>query len=504
MAGYTTLKTNIQNVIKTNGNREITGAIMQNALISMINEIANGSVFRGLAIPSTNPGTTDGNQFYFAIQKGSYANFGNYTHTGDGIVIFDNKTGTWVATKLNHDGSSFMGMAIPTTNPGTSNNSQFYFATQKGSYVYFNSYQHDGGLVIFDNRSGVWTPTMIPLGGDGIDTQSLIDNQVFIWDSYSGSLKQYIQRTMTSVPLSSHPNGFYFVQDDGIYVVENGIVKKMASLATSTSLPTVAAFSPSHMLNTVRGCFNINTLSTPARLELTANIHVFQPPSVSFTIPPCTVNFETVDTSTGRWFIIAGLISGTPSIRCWHLSRYSQMIETVTNPVCVGQFYYSQPVNPPYVFEVQGLSSMNHDIKINGKYICGCDGSVMSHNSNLFDPLAITEKTQINVANGTLQTSLIRSVSGIMTGIVPNGRYIITGLPLMGTCGMRFLDSSNNPLPPLDSVNGSPFMSSFQLPSEMVIQGGFFSPPGSVAAQFDFYDATPAEEVGFFLHSVYP
>lgn len=63
MGNYEQLKQAISDVIKTNGNQEITGKIMQNALLSIITTVGSNATFAGIAIPSTNPGTPDQNVF---------------------------------------------------------------------------------------------------------------------------------------------------------------------------------------------------------------------------------------------------------------------------------------------------------------------------------------------------------------------------------------------------------------------------------------------------------
>ena len=80
MGNYEQLKQAVSDVIKTNGNQEITGAILQNALLSIISTIGKNATFAGMATPATNPGTPDGPVFYLATQNGTYSNF-------DGIVI---------------------------------------------------------------------------------------------------------------------------------------------------------------------------------------------------------------------------------------------------------------------------------------------------------------------------------------------------------------------------------------------------------------------------------
>ena len=95
MSNYATLKSTIQQVVKTNGNFEITGALLQQTLLSMINSLGVGYQYVGIATPSTNPGTPDQNVMYFAAMSGTYINFG-------GIVVNDGEfcvlcwDGSWI------------------------------------------------------------------------------------------------------------------------------------------------------------------------------------------------------------------------------------------------------------------------------------------------------------------------------------------------------------------------------------------------------------------------
>ncbi len=87
MANYNNLKAAIQAVIKANGNQEITGDILQNVLMSMLNALSVGYQFVGIATPKTNPGTPDQKVFYIANGKGVYANFGGINVDEDEVVI---------------------------------------------------------------------------------------------------------------------------------------------------------------------------------------------------------------------------------------------------------------------------------------------------------------------------------------------------------------------------------------------------------------------------------
>lgn len=75
MANYAVLKAAIEDVIKTNGNNEITGELLQESLIAMINSLGAEYQFVGVATIATNPGTPDHNVFYIA-GDGLYTNFG--------------------------------------------------------------------------------------------------------------------------------------------------------------------------------------------------------------------------------------------------------------------------------------------------------------------------------------------------------------------------------------------------------------------------------------------
>lgn len=88
MANYTALISAVQAVIKENGNKEITGFILQSALTSIINVLGAGYQFMGEATPSTNPGTPDARVFYLASTAGTYSNFGGRTLTSGQIALF--------------------------------------------------------------------------------------------------------------------------------------------------------------------------------------------------------------------------------------------------------------------------------------------------------------------------------------------------------------------------------------------------------------------------------
>lgn len=111
MGNYEELKAAVASVIKTNGNQEITGQVLQNTLTTLISQVGANATFAGIATPDTVPGTPDQNVFYIAGQSGVYANFGGYEVTKN-AVAFNNVSGNWVATELNLLSSDFGDSAV--------------------------------------------------------------------------------------------------------------------------------------------------------------------------------------------------------------------------------------------------------------------------------------------------------------------------------------------------------------------------------------------------------
>lgn len=99
MGGYTELKAAIAAVIKTNGNNEITGAILQNVLNTIVSTVGANRAFAGIADANTNPGTPDGNVFYVAYTAGNYVSFvsgSTYITVNPGeLAILYNSTANW-------------------------------------------------------------------------------------------------------------------------------------------------------------------------------------------------------------------------------------------------------------------------------------------------------------------------------------------------------------------------------------------------------------------------
>lgn len=93
MANYATLKASVNNVITTNGNNEITGALLNQLLNSIIESLGAQFQLVGVAKSSTTPGTPDQNVAYLA-GPGTYPNFGP-TVVPVGNLAIMKYNGTW-------------------------------------------------------------------------------------------------------------------------------------------------------------------------------------------------------------------------------------------------------------------------------------------------------------------------------------------------------------------------------------------------------------------------
>lgn len=75
MANYEQLKIAVRSVIKQNGRKEITGELLQQTLIAIINSLGATYQFGGVATPGMDPGTPDYRVAYLAGEVGEYPDF---------------------------------------------------------------------------------------------------------------------------------------------------------------------------------------------------------------------------------------------------------------------------------------------------------------------------------------------------------------------------------------------------------------------------------------------
>lgn len=164
---YEQLKTAIAEVIRTNGNEEITGEVLQYILIEMVSALGRDYQFAGVATPSTEVGEPDENKAWI-LRAGSYENFGTPFTVAEnqfGVVMFNGSFDVRLVTvgrpvddsiteggvnpveggaiaaefaQMRAAGYLFAGLATTATEPPAERPEKiFYLASQGGIYAGF-------------------------------------------------------------------------------------------------------------------------------------------------------------------------------------------------------------------------------------------------------------------------------------------------------------------------------------------------------------------------------
>ena len=98
---YETLKTAINEVIRTNGVGDIGGDAHFLEIERLIDHVGKYATFVGIATPTTTPtALMDEPAFYLASEIGTYTNLSGVVVSGVGIYAISNSTGAWVISML--------------------------------------------------------------------------------------------------------------------------------------------------------------------------------------------------------------------------------------------------------------------------------------------------------------------------------------------------------------------------------------------------------------------
>lgn len=202
MANYNNLKTAIQAVIKANGNQEITGDILQNALMSILNALSAGYQFVGIATTKTIPGTPDQKVFYIANGSGTYSNFGGINVDKDEVAIltFDD---TWkkLATGI-----------VSTEKLSDVMKQMIYDVTVNNNGATFDSLS----ALLSSANLGTLIPESVRCGGMSI--------------RFMNSYNKYMQYSYTGIKTTGNPNPFLDIANwrctDSTIVLESAETKE--------------------------------------------------------------------------------------------------------------------------------------------------------------------------------------------------------------------------------------------------------------------------------------
>lgn len=101
MKNYEQLKIAIAEVIKNNGNREITGDVLQDVLLGIVSTLGNHATYAGIATPALNPDIADANVFFLTSTPGEYQFFGGIIVDENEIVALVHDNDVWTKQTIN-------------------------------------------------------------------------------------------------------------------------------------------------------------------------------------------------------------------------------------------------------------------------------------------------------------------------------------------------------------------------------------------------------------------
>ena len=151
MGNYEELKAAVASVIKTNGNQEITGQVLQNTLTTLISQVGANATFAGIATPDTAPGIPDQNVFYLALSKGVYVNFDGFELTVN-AGIFINSLNKWecIEIPIQISGNVYHSMGMSTINIDMN--------LKSGDMLAFEIVKNNGGGIdLYGKKGSIYT-----------------------------------------------------------------------------------------------------------------------------------------------------------------------------------------------------------------------------------------------------------------------------------------------------------------------------------------------------------
>lgn len=146
MSDFSALIASVRSYIRQNGNNEITGNILQEVLVGIINTLgttAINALETGLSTEQTTRANAD-------------AALSGRIDTADGNISSMSGIVTTLQTRLN-EGYIYKGIATPSTNPAIPTGKVFYIAVQGGTYTHFDGVEVANGITILAYDGEDWS-----------------------------------------------------------------------------------------------------------------------------------------------------------------------------------------------------------------------------------------------------------------------------------------------------------------------------------------------------------
>lgn len=399
MANWTILKNAIASAIKTNGNQEITGTVLQNVLNSIVNSVGENATFAGTAGTTTNPGTPDGRVFYIATERGIYSNFGGIELENGEVVILKWSGSEWqkiIIYGLKSDIHSLINIRGYFTGPATPS------IIHNGDYSYNISFPGGNNLLrIYGNERILAT---IPVNGEEYKIQSL-ESLVYSLDTgeirvVSTENKEFYDIVLFESLGTGSPLGIIAQYYMSVYSVKNSLDE------LQNNIQEVTYFSGAD-----RPEFDFSEDS-----------------SIIVTLPPTGAAFRIYDRKDNTYRNIA-----IPSTRTYKIPLYSALIVDFTDNVFK-------------VIDLTEAQIQSNDtfILLFNKSIDGvCDGLL----SEYFEEFLKQRNTW------TIQDAMSNSTNNI---VVDTGKIKIQkGFSLINNIGRYAIECTNDfVIRPLDNVDG--------------------------------------------------
>jgi len=142
MASYNELNALIDAYINRNGVQAITGQVLNGVLKTIVEQIGRGYAMMGVATPSTDPGTPDAPETYYASTAGTYTNFDNIQLATAELAMLCYDPGTGWSKQTIYDGfaqvNATVGMDVGTPTV------QVTYQNGVLSFAFDNLKGHDG------------------------------------------------------------------------------------------------------------------------------------------------------------------------------------------------------------------------------------------------------------------------------------------------------------------------------------------------------------------------